>query len=81
MAKGTVKEEEVKNCPACKKHLNKAKRYYRNSQYFCNKGCWKKVEEEKNKMSAINAVRNKLLYRIVAVVQRKTPYVNVYQAS
>lgn len=39
----------------------------------------RKVKEGKNKMSAINAVRNKLLYRIVAVVQRKTPYVNVYQ--
>ena len=38
----------------------------------------RKVKEGKNKMSAINAVRNKLLYRIVAVVNRKTPYVNVY---
>ncbi len=47
MAKGT--EEEVKNCPACKKHLIKAKRVYRNGQYFCNKNCWvkfsKKTEE------------------------------------
>jgi transposase len=40
----------------------------------------RKVKEGKNKMSAINAVRNKLLLRIVAVVNRKTPYVNVYQA-
>lgn len=38
----------------------------------------RKVKEGKNKMSAINAVRNKLLYRIVAVIKRKTPYVNVY---
>ena len=38
----------------------------------------RKVKEGKNKMSAINAVRNKLLTRIVAVVKRKTPYVNVY---
>lgn len=35
----------------------------------------RKVEEGKNKMSAINAVRNKLLHRIVAVIKRGTPYV------
>lgn len=34
----------------------------------------RKVKEGKNKMSAINAVRNKLLHRIVAVVKRGTPY-------
>ncbi len=35
----------------------------------------RKVSEGKNKMSAINAVRNKLLHRIVAVIKRGTPYV------
>lgn len=35
----------------------------------------RKVEEGKNKMSVINAVRNKLLHRIVAVIRRGTPYV------
>lgn len=35
----------------------------------------RKVEEGKGKMSALNAVRNKLLHRIVAVVKRGTPYV------
>ena len=35
----------------------------------------RKVEQGKGKMSAINAVRNKLLHRIVAVVKRGTPYV------
>lgn len=35
----------------------------------------RKVAEGKNKMSVINAVRNKLLHRIVAVVKRGTPYV------
>lgn len=35
----------------------------------------RKVEEGKNKMSVINAVRNKLLHRIVAVIKRGTPYV------
>ena len=34
----------------------------------------RKVEEGKNKMAVINAVRNKLLHRIVAVVKRGTPY-------
>ncbi len=34
----------------------------------------RKVMEGKNKMSVINAVRNKLLHRIVAVVKRGTPY-------
>jgi transposase len=35
----------------------------------------RKVQEGKNKMSVINAVRNKLLHRIVAVIKRGTPYV------
>jgi hypothetical protein len=35
----------------------------------------RKVREGKNKMSVINAVRNKLLHRIVAVIRRGTPYV------
>ncbi len=34
----------------------------------------RKVQEGKNKMSVINAVRNKLLHRIVAVIKRGTPY-------
>jgi len=36
----------------------------------------KRVEEGKNKMSTINVIRNKLLARIFAVVERKTPYVD-----
>lgn len=35
----------------------------------------RKLEAGKGKMSAINAVRNKLLHRVVAVVKRGTPYV------
>ncbi len=35
----------------------------------------RKVSEGKNKMSVINAVRNKLLHQIVAVIRRGTPYV------
>jgi transposase len=35
----------------------------------------RKTEEGKSKMSAINAVRNKLLHRVVAVVKRGKPYI------
>ncbi|WP_181308081.1 transposase [Rufibacter sp. XAAS-G3-1] len=34
----------------------------------------RKVSEGKSKMSVLNAVRNKLLHQIVAVVKRGTPY-------
>lgn len=37
----------------------------------------KKVEEGKHKMSVINAVRNKLLARVFAVVKRKTAYIEI----
>lgn len=36
----------------------------------------RRVKEGKNKMSTINIVRNKLLARIFAVIERGTPYVN-----
>jgi uncharacterized Zn finger protein (UPF0148 family) len=36
--------EEIKNCPACKKPLRKARRFYRNGGYFCNNNCFKKVQ-------------------------------------
>ena len=36
----------------------------------------RKVEEGKNKMSALNAVRNKIVHRIFAVVKNQTPYQN-----
>lgn len=39
-------EKEVlevgKNCAECKKPMKKAKRYYRNGAYYCNKNCFKK---------------------------------------
>ncbi len=35
----------------------------------------RKVEEGKPKMSVLNAIQNKLLHQIVAVVKRGTPYV------
>lgn len=37
----------------------------------------RKVEEGKNKMSVLNAVRNKLIHRVFAVVKRGTPYVTL----
>ena len=38
--------EEKKNCPVCKKPIKKAKRYYRNGQYYCNFNCWRAGEKE-----------------------------------
>lgn len=37
----------------------------------------KRIEEGKSKMSTINIIRNKLIARAFAVVNRKTPYVNI----
>lgn len=39
----------------------------------------RKIEEGKNEMSVINAVRNKMLSRIFAVVSRGTPYINTFK--
>jgi len=36
----------------------------------------KKIEQGKNKMSVINSVRNKIIARVFAVVERGTPYVD-----
>ena len=46
----------------------------RNLQYKIYK---RRVEIGKNKMSTINIIRNKLLSRIFAVVDRKIPYVDI----
>jgi len=34
------------------------------------------VDEGKNKMSALNAVRNKIIHRIFAVIKNQTMYKN-----
>lgn len=39
----------------------------------------RKVSEGKNKMSVINAIRNKLVHRIFAVVKRERSYQKEYQ--
>ena len=44
--------EEVKNCPACKKPLKKARRFYRNGAYYCTNNCFKKVQAEIKAKSA-----------------------------
>jgi len=41
----------------------------------------RKVEEKKNKMLVINAVRNKLIWRIFACVRNNRPYQKNYQLS
>lgn len=43
-AAATPTVEEVKNCPACKKPLKKARRFYRNNSYYCNSNCFKKAD-------------------------------------
>ena len=37
----------------------------------------KKIEEGKNKRSTINIIRNKLLARVFAVIQRGSPYIEI----
>ena len=39
----------------------------------------KKTKQGKEKMSVINAVRNKILARVFAVVERGTPYVDIFK--
>ena len=39
----------------------------------------RRIEKGKSRMSTLNIVRNKLLHRIFAVVERGTPYVEIYQ--
>jgi hypothetical protein len=41
----------------------------------------RKLKEGKNKMSVINAIRNKLLLRIFAVLRDQRPYVENYQLA
>ena len=38
-----------------------------------------RIESGKNKMSTLNVVRNKILFRAFAVVKRGTPYVDLYR--
>ena len=49
--------EEVKNCPACKKPLKKARRFYRNGAYYCNNNCFKKVQATNKEAKAEAAAK------------------------
>lgn len=49
-------------------HNTEMKNYYNN-----------RIEKGKNKRSTINIIRNKIVARIFAVVQRKTPYVDFFK--
>ena len=49
-------------------HDNELKLYYK-----------RKLAEGKNKMSVLNAVACKLVYRAFAVIKRQSPYVNLIQ--
>jgi transposase len=37
------------------------------------------TEKGKNKMSTLNIIRNKIVFRVFAVIKRETPYVNLYK--
>lgn len=39
----------------------------------------RRIEQGKSKMSSINIIRNKILARIFAVVNRRSPYINTYR--
>jgi len=52
-------EEAVKNCPACKKPLKKARKYYRNGAYYCNNTCFRKVQADNAKKAAEAAAESK----------------------
>ena len=41
----------------------------------------RRLEKGKSKMSTINIVRNKILYRMFAVIKRQTPYVENYRQT
>ena len=42
MADQNEMAEAAKNCAGCKKLISKARRYYRNGAYYCNKNCYQK---------------------------------------
>lgn len=46
MAEQTETAEAAKNCAGCKKIISRAKRYYRNGVYYCNKNCYDKKAAE-----------------------------------
>ena len=51
---------------SCITHENEYKTYYN-----------RRVGQGKNKMSTLNIIRNKIIFRVFAVIKRQTPYVNL----
>ncbi len=49
MAEQTAIVEPVKNCSGCGKPMKRAKRYYRNGKYYCNKNCFNNKDQSKAK--------------------------------
>ena len=47
--------EAVKNCAGCNKPLKRAKRFYRNGKYYCNKRCSKKEAPASGQQAAAAA--------------------------
>ena len=48
MADKKEEKEIGRQCGECKKALNRAKRYYRAGDYYCNKNCYnKKIATQK----------------------------------
>ena len=45
----TAVVEETKNCVGCGKPMKRAKRYYRNGKYYCNKNCFKNKSDSGEK--------------------------------
>ena len=45
----TAVVEETKNCAGCAKPMKRAKRYYRNGKYYCNKNCFKSKNDSGDK--------------------------------
>ncbi len=48
--------------------------YYEFKTYYNNR-----IEKGYNKMSTLNIVRNKIVFRAFSVVKRGNPYVNLHQ--
>ena len=45
MADPKATTDAKKNCPSCKKPLNRKNWYYREGAYYCNKNCFQKKLE------------------------------------
>ena len=58
MAEKAEAVEVASNCAECKKSISRAKRYYRDGAFYCNKNCYKKK---------IDKIKAEISKRIVAV--------------